>query len=67
MAEHFSLKCTVFNNSPLMCASQYMTCFLFNLQVRPNSLFSVEPAQGVIPPEDALKLKVTANVDDTVK
>ena len=40
---------------------------LLLLQVRPNSLFSVEPRQGVIPPEDALQLKVTANVDDTVK
>jgi len=40
---------------------------LLNLQVRPNSLFSVDPAQGVIPPEDVLKLKVTASVDDTVK
>ena len=40
---------------------------LLDLQVRPNSLFSVEPRQGVIPPEDALQLKVTANVDDTVK
>ena len=51
-----------------MYASKYaLLCVLFNLQVRPNSLFSVEPAQGVIPPENALKLKVTANVDDTVK
>lgn len=40
---------------------------LLDLQVRPNSLFSVEPNQGVIPPEDALQLKITANVDDTVK
>ncbi|XP_068693384.1 hydrocephalus-inducing protein homolog [Montipora foliosa] len=35
--------------------------------VRPNSSFAVEPAQGVIPPEDALQLKVTASVDDTVR
>lgn len=50
-----------------MCASKCASCILLNSQVRPNSLFSVDPAQGVIPPEDVLKLKVTANVDDTVK
>ena len=41
--------------------------FCVKFQVRPNSLFAVEPAQGVIPPEDAIQLKVTAVVDDTVK
>ena len=56
-----------FIKSRLMNASKCASCVLLNLQVRPNSLFSVDPAQGVIPPEDVLKLKVTANVDDTVK
>ena len=57
-----------FIKSRLMCASKCAYCvLLLNLQVRPNSLFSVDPAQGVIPPEDVLKLKVTASVDDTVK
>lgn len=56
-----------FIKSQLMCASKCASCILLNSQVRPNSLFSVDPAQGVIPPEDVLKLKVTANVDDTVK
>ena len=42
-------------------------CALSFFQVRPNSLFSVEPVRGLIPPEHVLQLKVTANVDDTVK
>ena len=57
----------LFIKSRLTSASKCASCVLLNLQVRPNSLFSVDPAQGVIPPEDVLKLKVTANVDDTVK
>ncbi|XP_033116735.1 hydrocephalus-inducing protein homolog isoform X2 [Anneissia japonica] len=39
------------------------TCSL----VRPNSLWKVEPASGVIPPEEALEIKVTVNLDDCIK
>ncbi|XP_071959113.1 hydrocephalus-inducing protein homolog isoform X2 [Antedon mediterranea] len=35
--------------------------------VRPNSLWKVEPASGVIPPEETLQVKVTVNLDDCIR
>lgn len=36
-------------------------------QVRPHSLFQVEPTSGVIAPEGCIQLKVTANVNDNTR
>lgn len=38
-----------------------------DLQVRPESVWSVEPRQGEIPPEESFEISLTANVDDVVR
>ena len=35
--------------------------------MRPGSVWSIEPQQGEIPPEESFELSLTANVDDVVR
>lgn len=40
---------------------------MFALQLRPNSVFSVYPQDGEIPPESDLEITVTAHLNDCVR
>ncbi|PIK52781.1 putative hydrocephalus-inducing protein-like [Apostichopus japonicus] len=35
--------------------------------MRPKSLWKVEPAEGVIPPEECVEVKLTVNLDDNIR
>lgn len=35
--------------------------------MRPNSVWSIEPQQGEIPPEESFEVMLTATVDDVVR
>ncbi|XP_077982980.1 hydrocephalus-inducing protein homolog isoform X2 [Glandiceps talaboti] len=35
--------------------------------VRPNSVWKVEPVEGIIPPEETMELTVTCNLDDCIR
>ena len=53
------------NNQITMNNAKLYISFIF--QLRPNTVFSVEPSEGEIPPEAEMTLTVTANLDDCVR
>ena len=42
-------------------------CVVHVFQLRPNTVWRVDPPCGEVAPEDQLELTVTANLDDCVK
>ena len=45
----------------------YVECAVHGFQLRPNTVWRVDPPCGEVAPEDQLELTVTANLDDCVK